>query len=94
MVFIINAKTYDTKKSKKVFEFNRRWYFDSVVGKLGIWKNTTLYKTKKGNWFITAKGDYDKNLVEALTEDEVKEIFSQCNKVELYNEHFDALEEA
>ena len=94
MVFIMNGKTYDTEKSKKIFEFRRKWYFDFIGGELGIYKRTNLYKSKKGNWFITAKGDYDKDLAMTLTEDEVKEIFSQCNKVDLYNEHFDDLEEA
>lgn len=94
MVFIINRKTYDTEKAEKILEFKRKWYFDSAFGQLGIWKSTTLYRTQKGNWFITSKGDWDIDVVDTLMEEDVKRMLSNCNEVDLYNKYFDTLEEA
>lgn len=94
MKFIINKKIYDTEKSELVIEFYKKWKVQSIVGILNLTKLSELYRTKKGNWFIVAKGDYDSYHVEVVDDIQVQKILSDHGEIEKYNKYFDELEEA
>lgn len=95
MVFIMGLKKYDTETSEKVMVFLKSYPLQLLTGHTVYTKRETiLYKTKNGNWFITYKGDHDKQESCRLREEEVKQILEDLNSVELYIKHFGKLEEA
>ena len=68
MQYIIDGKVYDTKKMTEVLDYG----------------GTTLYLTKKGNWFyFTVHGD---NRV--ITADEACEKLVECDAVDAVNKYF------
>lgn len=94
--FIMNEKVYDTETSEKVIEYLKYYPLESkILGRtMYIKRSTALYKTKKGAWFSVS--EHDGNKLEAHREDEitVKKVFTDLNRVELFNKYFDKLEEA
>lgn len=98
---ILNNKIYDTEKSERVFEYRHKWLKN--VSYLPInygfveWEDATIYKTKKGNYFIyfNQSGYAERERIEETTLDNVKRIISELNPDE-YLELFgtEELEEA
>lgn len=101
MRYILNNKIYDTEKSEEIMRYEK-----SIEHK-GMFINTypkyehTLYKTAKGHFFVHI-GKYlgrtdisydDKDYIELLPEDTVKEILCKLNLIDKYTELFDDLEE-
>lgn len=103
MRYLLNNKIYDTEKAEKIMT-----YIKTVPQKNSLLNLTTypryrhtLYKTAKGQ-FVVHIGEYiqashvaynDKDYIELLTEEEVKEILNQLNEIDKYKELFDDLEE-
>lgn len=75
--YIMNNMVYDTKKAEKICEGSMMepliWFGRETGCKVST--RIILYKTKKGNYFCTHPGNYDKASV--LNEDEAKEIMRQ-----------------
>lgn len=102
MKYLINNKVYDTEKAQEIITYIKQ------VPQEGIWGLTsypkyrhTLYKTNKGQFFVHI-GEYvgktdiafnNKDYIELLSENEVKEVLNKLNNVEKYIELFDDLEE-
>ena len=99
--YLLDNKVYDTEKAEEIIKYIK------PIKHNGLFLNTypqyrhTLYKTQKGNFFVHI-GEYvgnpeilydDKDYIEILSADEVKEILNQLNDVEKYEEIFDDLEE-
>ena len=65
MKTIINKKTYNTETAKQIAYIDNRF-----CGNTFDYKSTTLYKTKKGNYFINYKGrhcfDYDNPICDKI----------------------------
>lgn len=101
MKYIIDHKVYDTEKSTEIIKYTQG------IEHKGLFVTTypryehTLYKSQKGQFFVHI-GKYvgrtdisynDKDYIELLSENEVKEILNKLNKIEIYNKLFDDLEE-
>ncbi|WP_415347979.1 hypothetical protein [Clostridium perfringens] len=84
MQFIIGDKLFDTKKAELVCEFKTIRHFG------GRWIESTLYKTKKNNWFIVD----DDSKCSSIIESRARELLRELNNVELYEKYFGKLEEA
>lgn len=100
MRYMLNSKVYDTEKAQEIIK-----YIKPIEHK-GLFITTypryrhTLYKTKKGQFFvhvgecITRDIAYShKNHIELLSDNDVKVILNELNKIDIYNELFDDLEE-
>lgn len=101
MKYLLNNKVYDTEKAEEILKYIKTIEQKSIWGLYCYPKyECTLYKTQKGNFFVHV-GDYvgteiaysDKDYIELLSENDVKAILNQLNKIDLYNELFDDLEE-
>ena len=101
MKYLINGKVYDTEKSQEIIKYTQG------IEHKGLFVTTypryehTLYKSPKGQFFVHI-GEYvkqsavvysDKDYIELLSEEEVKEILNQLNEIDKYKELFDDLEE-
>ena len=99
--YLLDNKVYDTEKAEEIIKYIKPIKYN------GLFLNTypkyrhTLYKTQNGKFFVHI-GEYvgnpdfsydDKDYIEILSADEVKEILNQLNDVEKYEEIFDDLEE-
>lgn len=99
--YLLDNKVYDTEKAEEIIK-----YIKPIKYK-GLFFNTypkyrhTLYKTQKGKFFVHI-GEYvgnpeilydDKDYIEILSADEVKEILNKLNDIEKYDEIFGDLEE-
>lgn len=102
MRYLLDNKIYDTEKAQEIIT-----YIKSVPCE-GPFNLTTypryrhtLYKTTKGQFFVhigkhvkESPVTYnDKDYIELLTEDKVKEILNQLNAIDKYEELFDDIEE-
>lgn len=100
MRYMLNNKVYDTEKAQEILQYTK------CIEHKGLWLTTypryahTLYKTKKGQFFThigecveTDIAYSDKDCIELLSENEVKEILNQLNEVETYKKIFNDLEE-
>lgn len=81
---IIDNKIYDTEKATKIFDFRRKCKGDKVLFYSNLyfwyWTDVQIYKTKKENYFLhyDASDGY-KEFIEAITEEEAKELIKKLN---------------
>lgn len=99
--YLLNNKIYDTEKSKEIIRYIKPIKFSGLILDTYPKYRHILYQTPKGNFFVHV-GEYvgnpdisygDKDYIELLSADEVKEILNQLNEIEKYKEIFDDLEE-
>lgn len=97
--FVIQNKLYDTSKMKLIGRV-KKWYEYRVL----LLKNAfgegsgqnyacELYRSEKGNWLLTHKGDDNGLTGEAINEEEAKQLLMQYD-YEAYAEIYGDLEEA
>ena len=94
MRFIVGNKLYDTEKSEKILNYATIFKYKTAFGNSSVQKPTTLYKTEKDNWFNIISINESKQEIKTLNLNDVKKIFLDLNKIELYEKYFDKLEEA
>lgn len=93
--YFLNGKVYDTETAEKIIDYKRREEVNSIFGgTISIMRDTTLYKTNRGNWFYVMKFDYNKTEAYAVDEEEVKKLLQNLNAVEIYEKHFGKVERA
>lgn len=98
--YLLNNKVYDTKNSKEIIKYSKSIEYKGMFFTTYPKYIHTLYKTQKGNFFVHV-GNYagteisysDQDYIELLSENDVKAILNKLNKVDLYNELFNDLEE-
>lgn len=100
MKYMLNNKIYDTEKAQEIVQYTKPIEHRSLFFTTYPRYTHTLYKTKKGQFFThigecveTDIAYSDKDYIELLSENEVKEILNKLNKIEIYNKLFDDLEE-
>lgn len=97
MIFIINAKKYDTDKMEMIADV-KKWYelegaARMIFGKgMGKVYDCHLWKSQKENWLLTHDTDY-KTVGEAITESEAKDLLMKYNP-DKYEELFEEIPEA
>lgn len=101
MRYLIKNKVYDTEKAQEIIKYIKPIEHNGLFFKTYPKYRHTLYKTQKGKFFVHI-GEYvgnpdisydDKDYIELLSADEVKEVLNQLNEIEKYEEIFDDLEE-
>ena len=96
MIFVIDNLKYDTDKMELISEkceYSYTWVFkltDTEMRSYG--KDVKLWKSKKGNWLLTYRTDYESIGVKLL-EEEVKKLLLEYD-LPKYEELFGELEEA
>ena len=96
MVFVIDNLKYDTDKMELISEkceYAYTWVLsltDTEIRSYG--KDVKLWKSKKGNWLLTYRTNYDSKGVKLLEED-VKKLLLEYD-LSKYEELFGELEEA
>ena len=93
MRFIVNNKIYDTEKSELLCTFDKRWTIKTLCSVIYTLRETKLYRTAKGAYFLTYKKNYNDTGIEVIEEDMAKE-YLMCNNYDKYAEMFGELEEA
>lgn len=93
MRFIVNNKIYDTDKAELLCTFKERWKSKTIIGTIYPLRDTNLYRTVKGVYFLTCKADYDRSCIRVINEDKAKK-YLMHNNYEKYAEMFGELEEA
>lgn len=93
MRLIVNNKIYDTEKSELLCTFHKRWEVKTIVCTMYPLRETELYRTAKGAYFLICKKDYDGICIEVIDEDMAKN-YLMYNNYDKYAEMFGALEEA
>lgn len=93
MKFIVNNKIYDTDKSELLCTFRIQWERKTIWGSFYPMRDTKLYKTAKGAYFLVCKVDCEFKHIEVIGEETAKRYLMQYN-YEKYVEMFGALEEA
>lgn len=97
MIFIINAKKYDTDKMEMIADV-KKWYeiegaLSAIFRKeMGRVYDCHLWKSQKGNWLLTHDTDY-KTVGEAIPESEAKDLLMKYNP-DKYEELFEEIPEA
>lgn len=91
--FIIEGKIFDTEAAESIIEYRKGYPVQIFGSTYYIKRKTTLYKTSKGNWFSVSEEDYGRLTGHSESEASVREILKQLNAIEIYNNHFEALEE-
>lgn len=101
MRYLLNNKVYDTEKAQEIIKYIKPIEHNGLFFKTYPKYRHTLYKTQKGKFFVHI-GEYignpdisyvDKDYIELLSADEVKEVLNKLNEIEKYEEIFDDLEE-
>lgn len=96
MIFVIDNLKYDTDKMELISdkcEYTYTWKFTLLKTKMsGYGKDVKLWKSKKGNWLLTYRTDYDTKGVK-LSEEDVKKLLMEYD-LPKYEEIFGELEEA
>ena len=96
MIFVIDKLKYDTDKMELISEkcqYSYNWVFTLTNTKMSSYgKDVKLWKSKKGNWLLTYRTDYDSRGVKIL-EEEVKKLLLKYD-LQKYEELFGELEEA
>ena len=95
MIFVINNLKYDTDKMELVSDKIKYTYtWTSIIGVelKNSGKDVKLFRSKKNNWLLTYRTDYDSR-VKALNEAEGKELLLRYD-LQKYEELFGELEEA
>ena len=93
MKFIVNNKIYDTETAEKLCSFSEQWKVDTILGAIYPYRDTDLYRTKKGAYFIVSQGDYGRFEMRCVNEHEAKR-YLMYNDYSKYVELFGELEEA
>lgn len=96
MVFVIDNLKYDTDKMELISEkckYSYTWVMSLAnIEMRGYGKDVKLWKSKKGNWLLTYRTDYDSIGVKLLEEDAKKLLMKY--DLSKYEELFGELEEA
>lgn len=96
MIFVIDNLKYNTDKMELISdkcEYIYNWTFLLTQTKMRSYgKDVNLWKSKKGNWLLTYRTDYDSIGVKLLEED-VKKLLLEYD-LPKYEELFGELEEA
>lgn len=100
MQFIIQGMKYDTEKMRKIATV-QKWYREDTFLKRAIFPGQEvgrthkceLWKSEKGNWLLTHEMDYEKNMGEAITEEEAKSLLMRY-ATGIYEELYGELPEA
>lgn len=93
--FIIREKVYDTDKMERIGTV-KKWYANGLQlwgSRIGHTYSCELYRSKKGNYLLVSKRDYNELLGEAITETEAKGLLMRYD-YENYAKVFGELEEA
>lgn len=96
MIFVIDNLKYDTDKMELISEkckYAYTWVFvltDTEITSYG--KDVKLWKSKKGNWLLTYRTDYD-SIGVRLLEKNAKELLMRYD-LQKYEELFGEFEEA
>ena len=93
MRFIVENKIYDTEKAELLCSFRKQWKSETILGTMYPFRDTKLYKTAKGKYFITSKEDYEQSCIKVINEDKAKEYLMHSD-YDKYAEMFGELEEA
>ena len=96
MIFVIDKLKYDTDKMELISEkckYTYTWTFTLTNTEMRSYgKDVKLWKSKKGNWLLTYRTDYDSRGVKLLDKD-VKKLLLKYD-LQKYEELFWELEEA
>lgn len=96
MIFVIDNLKYDTDKMELISEkceYIYTWIFTLTSTEMCSYgKDVKLWKSKKGNWLLTYRTDYDSKGVKLLEKD-VKKLLLEYD-LSKYEELFGELEEA
>ena len=96
MIFVIDKLKYDTDKMELIsekYKYVYTWLFTLAnIGMRSRGKDVKLWKSKKGNWLLTYRTDYDSKGVKLL-EEEVKKLLLKYD-LQKYEELFGEIEEA
>lgn len=99
--YLLNNKVYDTDKAEEIIKYRKAVKHNGLVFDTYPQYIHTLYETQKEQFFVHI-GEYvkdsnvlytDKDYIELLETDEVKEILNQLNAIEEYKKIFNDLEE-
>lgn len=92
--FIMDNKMFDTETAEKLCEWSMQWeIYYSILGRnLYPHYDTTLYRTKKGNYFCVGLLDSGRLKAQLLSEEEAKSIL-MIHNYEKYCELYSPLEE-
>ena len=93
MKLIVNYKIYDTEKSELLCTFDKRWKIKTFCSVMYPLRETKLYRTTKGAYFLTCREDYNRPDIEVIEEAAAKE-YLMYNNYDKYAEMFGELEEA
>ena len=93
MKLIVDYKIYDTEKSELLCTFQKRWKMKTFCSVMYPLRETKLYRTAKGAYFLTCSEDYHRPDIEVIEEDAAKE-YLMYNNYDKYAEMFGELEEA
>ena len=95
MVFVINKLKYDTDKmvlvSEKCSYAYNTYFLNSKIKYVG--ENVKLWKSAKGNWFLTYEDYFENKYGKVMDKNEVEELLLKYD-LEKYEEIFGELEEA
>ena len=96
MIFVIDKLKYDTDKMELISEkckYTYTWTLTLINTEMSSYgKDVKLWKSKKGNWLLTYRTDYDLRGVKLLEKD-VKKLLLKYD-LQKYEELFGELEEA
>ena len=96
MIFVIDKLKYDTDKMELISEkcrYSYTWVLTLTNTEMrGYGKDVKLWKSKKGNWLLTYRTDYDSRGVKLLEKD-VRNLLLDYD-LPKYEELFGELEEA
>ena len=93
MKFIVNNKLYDTEKAELLCTFSKQWESKTIFGTLYPSRETKLYKTAKGAFFLTCVANYGTGYIEVISEATAK-YYLMRNAYDKYVEMYGELEEA
>ena len=93
MKLIVDYKIYETEKSEILCTFDKRWQIKTLCSVIYPLRETKLYRTAKGAYFLTCKKNCNDMDIEVIEEDAAKE-YLMYNNYDKYAEMFGELEEA
>lgn len=95
MIFVIDNLKYDTDHMELVSEKCKYIYSGNVFGYSMIYygKDVKLWRSKKDNWLLTYKKDFEYIFAVHLTKDEAKKLLLRYD-LETYEKIFGELGEA
>ena len=99
--YLLNNKVYDTENAEEIIKYIKPIEHNGLFIKSYPKYIHTLYKTQKGHFFVHV-GEYagnsdisysNKDYIELLEVNEVKEILNKLNAIKEYKKIFNDLEE-